>query len=39
MPNTMRGSGNKNQEALHVVSAWSKEAGICFGQKAHVRQR
>ena len=31
---TMRGSGNKNNEALHVVSAWSKENGICFGQKS-----
>lgn len=31
---TMRGNANKNQEALHVVSAWSKEGGICFGQKA-----
>jgi predicted transposase YbfD/YdcC len=31
---TMRGSGNKNQEALHVVSAWAKERGVCFGQKA-----
>lgn len=29
---TMRGSGNKNQNPLHVVSAWSKEDGICFGQ-------
>jgi len=31
---TMRGNGNKNQEALHVVSAWSKENGVCFGQKS-----
>jgi len=31
---TMRGSGNKNSEALHVVSAWSKENGVCFGQKS-----
>jgi predicted transposase YbfD/YdcC len=31
---TMRGNGNKNQEALHVVSAWCKDEGICFGQKA-----
>ncbi len=31
---TMRGNGNKNQDPLHVVSAWSKENGICFGQKS-----
>jgi len=31
---TMRGNANKNQEALHVVTAWSKEDGVCFGQKA-----
>ena len=31
---TMRGNGNKTQEALHVVSAWSKEDGVCFGQKS-----
>jgi predicted transposase YbfD/YdcC len=31
---TMRGSRNKNSEALHVVSAWSKENGVCFGQKS-----
>ena len=31
---TMRGSGNKDTEALHVVSAWSKEDGVCFGQKS-----
>lgn len=31
---TMRGSGNKNNDPLHVVSAWSKENGICFGQKS-----
>ena len=31
---TIRGNGNKNQEALHVVSAWSKDQGVCFGQKA-----
>jgi len=30
---TIRGNASKNQEALHVVSAWSKEDGICFGQK------
>lgn len=29
---TMRGNGNKNQEPLHVVSAWSKDNGVCFGQ-------
>jgi hypothetical protein len=28
-----RGSGNKNEEALRIVSAWSKEEGICFVQK------
>lgn len=31
---TMRGSGNAHQEALHVVSAWSKEDGLCLGQTA-----
>jgi predicted transposase YbfD/YdcC len=31
---TMRGNGNKNQEALHIVTVWAKEAGVCFGQKA-----
>ena len=31
---TLRGSGNKNRESLHVVSAWSKENGVCFGQKS-----
>jgi predicted transposase YbfD/YdcC len=31
---TMRGNGNKNQDALHVVSAYSREDGICFGQKS-----
>ena len=31
---TMRGSGNKNQKALHIVSAWSKEDGLSLGQKA-----
>jgi predicted transposase YbfD/YdcC len=31
---TMRGSKNKNQRALHVVTAYCKEDGICFGQKA-----
>jgi len=29
---TMRESGNKNQKPLHIVSAWSKEDGVCFGQ-------
>lgn len=29
---TMRGSGNKHQNPWHVVSAWSKEDGISFGQ-------
>jgi predicted transposase YbfD/YdcC len=31
---TIRGNGNKNQNALHVVSAWSREDGVCFGQKS-----
>ncbi|GHU50932.1 hypothetical protein FACS1894200_10720 [Spirochaetia bacterium] len=31
---TMRGNGNKNQNALHVLSAWSKENGVCFGQRS-----
>ena len=31
---TIRGSGNKNQNPLHVVSAWSREDGVCFGQKS-----
>jgi len=31
---TMRGNGNKNQDPLHVVSAWLKENGVCFGQKS-----
>lgn len=30
---TMRGNGNKNQKAQHVVSAWSKADGVCFGQE------
>ena len=29
---TMRGSGRKDSQALHIVSAWSKEDGICLGQ-------
>jgi hypothetical protein len=28
---TIRGSGNRNVEALHVVSVWSRERGVCFG--------
>ena len=28
----MRGSGRKDSQALHIVSAWSKEEGICLGQ-------
>jgi hypothetical protein len=31
---TIRGNGNENQEALHTVSAWSKEDGVCFGQRS-----
>ena len=31
---TMRGSGNKDTEALHTVSAWSEEDGVSFGQKS-----
>lgn len=31
---TMRGSGDASHEALHVVSAWSKEDGLCLGQTA-----
>lgn len=30
---TMRGSGNKDQKALHIVSAWSEEDGLSLGQK------
>jgi predicted transposase YbfD/YdcC len=30
---TIRGSGDVNHKALHVVSAWSKEDGICLGQR------
>lgn len=29
---TMRGSGREDKKALHIVSAWSKEEGICLGQ-------
>jgi Transposase len=31
---TLRGSGGKNNEALHVVSACSKDGGVCFGQRS-----
>jgi predicted transposase YbfD/YdcC len=31
---TIRGNGNRNQNALHIVSAWSKESGVCFGQRS-----
>lgn len=30
---TMRGSGNKDQKALHIISAWSQEDGVSLGQK------
>lgn len=29
---TMRGSGREGTKALHVVSAWLKEDGLCLGQ-------
>jgi len=29
---TMRGSGNKKNKTLHIVSAWAKEWGYCVGQ-------
>ena len=29
---TMRGSKREGTQALHIVSAWSKEDGICLGQ-------
>ena len=29
---TMRDSGNKDNKAHHIVSAWSKEDGFCLGQ-------
>lgn len=35
---TMRGSGDKNHQPLHVVSAWSKEDGISLGQRT-VREK
>ncbi|OON94550.1 MAG: transposase [Candidatus Epulonipiscium fishelsonii] len=31
---TMKGSRTENKKALHIVSAWCDEEGICFGQKA-----
>lgn len=31
---TMRGNVQKDGQASHVVSAWSKEDGFCLGQKA-----
>jgi predicted transposase YbfD/YdcC len=31
---TVRGNGDKNQEALHIVLTWSKENGVCFGQRS-----
>jgi len=31
---TMKGNRNKNQDPLHIVSAWSKDGGICLGQKS-----
>jgi len=31
---TMCSSGNKNHHPLHIVSAWSKEDDVCFGQKS-----
>ena len=31
---TICGNGNKNQKALHVVSVWSKDGGVCLGQRA-----
>jgi len=31
---TMRGNGNRNQEAMHVVTAGMGESGVSFGQKA-----
>lgn len=30
---TMRGSRTEDKKALHIVSAWCDEEGICFGQK------
>lgn len=31
---TIHGNNSKSQEALHVVSAWSREKGVSFGQKS-----
>jgi hypothetical protein len=31
---TIRGNGNKNQDPPHIVSAWSKKSGVCFGRKS-----
>lgn len=31
---TIRGSGNKEQKALHVIYAWCHEDGMSLGQKA-----
>jgi len=30
---TIKGNGNTKQKAVHIVSAWSDEDGICFGQE------
>lgn len=30
---TIKGNGNTKQKAIHVVSAWSDEDGVCFGQE------
>ena len=35
---TIRGNGTKEKKALHIVTAYSKEDGICFGQRA-VREK
>ena len=29
---TMRGNASKDQKANHILSAWSKADGVCFGQ-------
>ncbi|WP_181419354.1 ISAs1 family transposase [Bacillus sp. 196mf] len=29
---TMRGNASKDQKANHILSAWSKANGVCFGQ-------
>jgi predicted transposase YbfD/YdcC len=29
---TMRGNTSKHQKGNHILSAWSKEDGVCFGQ-------